>query len=83
MNNATTTGWTIFIAALGMMAGLMAPEVSKLTTWGAAFAPGFIAQIMLHFSLVVLAFVGGKMIPETRSEGMQTRSTDPKPEVKP
>ena len=74
--SATTTGWTIFVAALGMMMGLMAPEVAKLATWGAAFAPGFVAVIMLHFSIVVMAFVGGKMIPENRPPGMQTRATD-------
>lgn len=84
MNNATTTGWTIFIAALGMMMGLMAPEVAKLATWGAAFAPGFVAVIMLHFSIVVMAFIGGKMIPETRPDGLMTRASDPKQnEVKP
>lgn len=84
-SNATTTGWIVFISALAMMMGLMAPEVAKLATWGAAFAPGFVAIIMAHFSAVVIAFVGGKMIPATRPEGMMTRITDPKPteQVKP
>ncbi len=74
----STTGWVVFIAALGMMAGLMAPEVGKLATWGAAFAPGFVAMIMMHFSIVVMAFIGGKLIPTDRDPGLRTRTEDPK-----
>lgn len=72
----TTVGWLLFIGALGEMAALMAPEVGKLTTWGAAFAPGFVAIIMVHFSSVALAFVGGKIIPAARN-GRRTRASDP------
>ena len=75
----TTTGWVVFVGALGMMAGLMAPEVGKLATWGSAFAPGFVAVIMLHFSIVVMAFIGGKLIPTQRDPDLRTRAVDPKP----
>jgi hypothetical protein len=80
--NPTTGGWVVFIGSLGMMATLMAPEVGKLVTWGAAFAPGFVAIILGHFGAVVLAFVGGKIIPATRDNQL-TRSTDPKPTQQP
>lgn len=73
--NATTSGWVIFIVALGMMSGLLANDVAKLTNWNQAFAPAFVAVIMAHFGSVVVAFIGGKLIPETR-DGLRTRATD-------
>ena len=76
----TTTGWVIFIAALGMMFGMEAVEVSHLPNWQAANTPAFIGSLMAHFSAVAGAFVGGKLIPEQRDPGTHTRATDPKPE---
>lgn len=77
--NKTTSGWILFIVALGMMSGLMASDVSKLTSWNGATTPQFVSVIMAHFSAVVLAFVAGKLIPETR-ESKLTRLTDRKEE---
>jgi len=71
----TTSGWVLLIVALGMMCGLLSSDVAKLTNWNGAFQPAFIAVVMAHFSTVVVAFVGGKMIPESR-EGKQTRAED-------
>jgi hypothetical protein len=73
--NKTTGGWIIFIIALGMMCGLMASDVSRLNDWSGARSPQFVSVIMAHFSSVVLAFVGGKLIPETRAS-QHTRSGD-------
>jgi putative Mn2+ efflux pump MntP len=73
--NQTTGGWVVFIVALGMMCGLMANDVAKLTTWNGALAPSFIAILMSHFGAVVTAFIGGKMIPESRVNKL-TRSDD-------
>ena len=73
--NQTTSGWIVFIVALGMMCGLMANDVGKLTSWNGALAPQFIAVVMAHFGSVVVAFVGGKMIPESRND-KKTREGD-------
>lgn len=62
MNN-TTAGWITFIAALGMMCGLLSNDVAKLTTWGQATSPSFVAILMAHFGVVIMAFIGGKLIP--------------------
>lgn len=62
MNN-TTTGWVILIAALGMMAGLMGNELSNLHSWTEATTIAFVGKILVHFSVVIAAFVGGKIIP--------------------
>lgn len=60
---STTTGWVVFIAALGMMCSLLAGDVAKLTSWNSAVQPSFIALVMAHFASVVMAFLGGKLIP--------------------
>lgn len=73
--NPTTTGWVIFISALGMMCGLLSTDIARLTDWNGVFRPPFVAIVMAHFGSVVLAFVGGKLIPENRSN-KQTRATD-------
>ena len=77
--NSKQTGWIVFIGALGMMCGLMAEDIRRLMTWDDAITPGFIAGIFAHFSTVAIAFVAGKIIPESRSNGKRTRSTDMEP----
>lgn len=69
-------GWVTFIAALGMMCGLLSNDVSHLKTWGDSLAPSFVALVMAHFGVVTVAFLGGLQIQPGR-EGMQTRSSDP------
>lgn len=73
--NKTTSGWVLFIVALGMMSSLMAADVGKLTSWNGASTPAFISIVMAHFGTVVVAFVAGKLIPESRN-GSKTRSED-------
>lgn len=58
-----TTGWMVFLAALGMLLGLMASEVSALQSWDAAMAPPFVGKMMAHLGITIAAFVGGKLIP--------------------
>lgn len=72
-----TTGWIIFIAALGTMFGLVGIDMSKLTNWSDAATPFFVGTTFVHLGAVIGAFVGGKMIQPTRDAGMKTRSTDP------
>ena len=57
------TGIVIFLAALGMMLGLAAQDVSKLNSWQEVTVPSFVASQMVHFAAVVTAFIGGKLIP--------------------
>lgn len=73
--NKTTSGWILFIVALGMMSSLMAADVGKLVNWSGATTPQFVALIMAHFGSVVVAFVAGKMLPESRDNKL-TRHDD-------
>lgn len=59
----THMGWMIGLGALGMMFGLMGTEVAELQSWSEALTPGFIGNMLLHASVVIAAFVGGKLIP--------------------
>lgn len=56
-------GWIVFLAAIGMMAGLMSAEVRELTTWAEAFTPAFVGGLLTHFAAVIGAFVAGRLIP--------------------
>lgn len=57
------TGYTVLIAALGMLCGLLSPEISGLPSWSAALAPAFAGKVLAHVGVVVAAFWGGKIIP--------------------
>jgi hypothetical protein len=75
--NKTTTGWVIFVAAFGMMLGMVAVDVASLKSWSEATTPTFVGSALGHIAATVAAFVGGKLIPEAR-EGLFTRAGDPK-----
>ena len=60
-----TAGWIVFVAALGMLTGLVAVEVQSLEAWESAKTPVFIGKALFNFSTVVTAFVGGKLIPNS------------------
>lgn len=72
-----TTGWILFIAAVGMMCGLMSADVARLTNWSQLTTPMFISSLMAHLAAVIMAFIGGKIIPDNRSPFERTRTTDP------
>ena len=57
------SGWLIGLAALGMMLGLLAGDISNLTNWHDMFYPTFVAGVMTHISTVVGAFIGGNLVP--------------------
>ena len=59
----STTGWILFMAALGMMAGLMGAEINNMADWALVVTPAFVGKGLIHFSTVVAAFVGGKLLP--------------------
>jgi hypothetical protein len=77
--NKTTAGWVVFVAAIGMMLGLLSVDVSQLKDLCEAYSPGFIGSTMGHISVVITAFIGGKLIPESRTSQL-TRSSDLKME---
>lgn len=56
-------GYMIFVATLGMMAGLLAPEVANLSEWNDMLTPAFIGKALAHFAVVSAAFAAGKIIP--------------------
>lgn len=73
----TTTGWIIFVAAVGMMFGLLSVDLITLKSWSDATTPLFVGTTIGHIAAVIAAFVGGKLIPESR-DSQQTRSGDVK-----
>jgi glycerol-3-phosphate acyltransferase PlsY len=74
----TTAGWVVFIAGLGMMAGMMAVDIAQLMNWNEATTPAFFGACLGHFAAVVTAFVGGRIIPEQRESSTFSRTDDPK-----
>jgi hypothetical protein len=77
----TTTGWVVFIGALGMMMGLMAMDISNIKTWDVIFTPAFIGSSMAHFSTVIAAFIAGKLIPTERNSDLRSRTSDSPPTI--
>jgi hypothetical protein len=71
-----TYGWVIFIAAVGMMASMVAVDISALMGWGEAVKPVFVGTVIGHLGAVIAAFVGGKIIPEDRNPTERTRADD-------
>ncbi len=76
--NNTSAGWIIFIAALGMMLGMMAIDIAQYMKWADALEPSNVGTLLGHLSSVIAAFVGGKLIPESRDKTTLSRSTDQK-----
>jgi glycerol-3-phosphate acyltransferase PlsY len=74
----TTAGWVIFVAAIGMMLGMLAVDIASLKAWSDMQTPVFVGTTLGHMAAVIAAFVGGKIIPAVRN-GQLTRSNDPKP----
>lgn len=72
----STTGWVIFIGAIGMMCTLLSADIAKLASWGAAFSPAFVGIMLAHLGVVIAAFIGGKLIPVDRDPSTKTRSSD-------
>lgn len=73
---ATTTGWIIFIAALGMLFGMVSVDLVALHGWDQATTPAFVGITIGHLAAVLTAFAGGKLIPAQR-DSYHTRADDP------
>ena len=61
--NSATTGWVVFIAAVGMMLGLLSVDLTHLKGWSEATTPVFVGTAIGRLAAVIGAFVGGKLIP--------------------
>ena len=59
-------GWTVLVAALGMMMGLMAIEISQIEEWQRVTTPQFVGKSLAHFATVIGAFIGGKLLPTVK-----------------
>lgn len=55
-------GWIIFLAALGMLAGLIGSELAAMPAWEPV-TPGLVGKMLIHVGTVIAAFVGGKLMP--------------------
>lgn len=74
-SQATTTGWIIFVAAIGMMFGMLAVDIASLKEWSEMTTPTFVGTTIGHISAVIGAFLGGKLIPPDR-DNLKTRQGD-------
>ncbi len=63
----TTTGWVMFVGAIGMMFGLLSVDIAALDSWSAVQTPVFVGTTIGHVAAVIAAFVGGKLIPTERA----------------
>ncbi len=60
---STSTGWVVFLTAMGAMLAFMAVDVSTLTSWHDATTPAFVGSMLGHVGTMIGAFVGGRLIP--------------------
>jgi len=65
---ATRKGWTVFLAALGMLLAELALDIRSLDSWATMTSPTFVSSAMIHVAAVIGAFVGGKLIPNPAVE---------------
>lgn len=50
-------------ASLGMLCLLMSADISQLKSFDDVWTPAFIGNMVAHLGNVLMAFVGGKLIP--------------------
>lgn len=63
----TTKGWGLFLAALGIMAGLLGNDIMQMHDLGEVLSPAFIGSALIHLGTVIGAFMAGKIIPTARA----------------
>jgi hypothetical protein len=60
---SATAGWLVFVAAIGMMLGLLSVDLTHLKGWNEATTPAFVGTALGRLAAVIGAFVAGKLIP--------------------
>jgi len=66
-------GWSLAGASLGMLCLLISADVKELHSFDDAFTPFFVGNMLAHIGNLLMAFVGGKLIP---TEPQNQRSED-------
>lgn len=57
------TGWILILSAFAMFVMGIAPTISDLTDWHGAGTPEIVGKLMTQLGTVILAAVGGKLLP--------------------
>lgn len=74
-------GWSLAAASIGMLCLSIGADVKDLHSFNEATTPFFIGNMLGHVGNVLMAFVGGKLIP---TEPQNQRVDDAKePDKKP
>ena len=68
-------GWTLAAASLAMMLVLISADIKQLNSFSEAWTPAFVGNMFAHLGNVLMAFVGGKLIPTAPQD---QRIDDPK-----
>jgi len=55
--NKTTTGWVVFLAAIGMMFSLLAIDIVALKDFNAMYTPLLIGTFLGHIAATITAFI--------------------------
>ena len=56
-------GWSLAGASLGMLCLLISADIKALHSFDEALTPFFIGNMLAHAGNIIMAFVGGKLIP--------------------
>lgn len=56
-------GWTLGLASLGWVLILISADIKNLHTMDEVYTPSFISNMVGHVGNVIMAFVGGKLVP--------------------
>lgn len=56
-------GWTLAVASVAMLCVLISADIKQLHSFNEAMTPFFLGNMLAHVGNVLMAFVGGKLIP--------------------
>lgn len=56
-------GWSLAAASLAMMLVLISADIKELHSFKDAWTPLFVGNMLAHIGNIIMAFVGGKLIP--------------------
>jgi uncharacterized YccA/Bax inhibitor family protein len=56
-------GYILGLASVGMMLVLISSDIKQLNSFSDAWTPAFIGTATAHLGNVIMAFIGGKLIP--------------------
>jgi hypothetical protein len=56
-------GWMLGAASVGMLFLLISADISQMKDFNEVWTPYFVGNMIAHIGNVLMAFVGGKLIP--------------------